>query len=334
MFMQPKISVIIPFYNVEKYAAACLDSVISQSYRNIEIICVDDGGSDGTRAIVDAYAARDERIRVLDLGGNRGIGPARNAGMDAMTGEYFIFLDSDDLLAENALQNLCDVALRTGADMVNGRFKAFADEDRPDLHQSVASLMPTFDLVHDSDVQVDVDNFQRMLDASYAVVWGRLYSAEFMRRKDIRFHDSKILHEDKGFWLKCIGSLPHYASTSKVVLRYRIRANSSMTSATKEQRERRKHDIRIAVEDSVAHLYKMNPEPLARQLHDLTKSHRSFAPQLETRYLGGLLRLRWHKHEKLVELCRVQIYREKIVRSGVKEYRLFGLLLHKDENPA
>ena len=334
MFMQPKISVIIPVYNVEKYVAACLDSVLSQSYRNIEVICVDDGGKDGSRAIVDAYAAKDERIRVLDLGGNRGIGPARNAGMDAMTGEYFIFLDSDDLMAEDALQNLCDAALRTGADMVNGRFKAFADEDRADLHQSVASLMPTFDLVKDSDVQVDADNFQRMLDASYAVVWGRLYSTEFMRRKGIRFHDSRILHEDKGFWLKCIGSLPHFVSIGELSVLYRIRPNSSMTSATKEQRERRKQDIRIAVEDGVAHLYKMHPEPLARQLHELTRSHRSFAPQLETRYLGGLLRLRWYKHEKLVEFCRVQIYREKVVRSGVKEYRLFGLCLHKDENPA
>ena len=332
--MQPKISVIIPFYNVEKYIASCLDSVLSQSYQNIEVICVDDGGTDGSRSIVEAYARKDERIRVLDLDGNRGIGPARNAGMDAMTGEYFIFLDSDDLLAENALQNLCDAALHTGADMVNGRFKAFADEDRVDLHQSVALLAATFDLVHDSDIQVNADNFQRMLDASYAVVWGRLYSAEFMRRKGIRFHDSEILHEDKGFWLKCIGSLPHFVSIRDLVVLYRIRSNSSMTCTTKEQKKRRKRDIRIAVEDGVAHLYKIHDEKFARQLHELTRSQRSFAPQLDTLYLGGLLRFRWYKHEKLVELFRVQIYREKVKRNGVKEYRLFGLLLHKDANPS
>ena len=173
-----------------------------------------------------------------------------------------------------------------------------------------------------------------MLDASYAVVWGRLYSAEFMRRKGIRFHDSKILHEDKGFWLKCIGSLPHFVSIRDLVVLYRIRSNSSMTSSAKEQRKRRKQDIRVAVEDGVAHLYKMQPEPLARKLHELTRSHRSFAPQLDPLYFGGLLRFRWYRHEKLVELCRVQIYREKVRRDGVKEYRLFGLLLHRDENPS
>ncbi|MBQ4615808.1 MAG: glycosyltransferase family 2 protein [Mailhella sp.] len=332
--MQPKISIIIPFYNVERYIGECLDSVLSQSYQNLEVICVDDCGKDGSRAIVDSYAARDERLKVLSLPGNRGIGPARNAGMDAMTGEYFLFLDSDDLLPEDAVLNLYETLVRTGADMVTGRYEAFADEDRADLHASVASLQPTFDLVHDSDVQIDEQNFQKMLDASYAVVWGKLYSVKYMREKGIRFHDSRILHEDKGFWLKCIGSLPHYASTGSVVTRYRIRPNSSMTSATKEERERRKRDIRIAVKDGVAHLYQMHDEALARRLHELTKGHRSFAPQLETRLLGGLLRLRWYKHEKLVELCRVQIYREKVRRDGVKEYRLFGLLLHRDENPA
>lgn len=334
MFMQPKISVIIPVYHVEKYIAACLDSVLSQSYRNIEVICVDDGGKDGSRAIVDAYAAKDGRVKVLDLGGNRGIGPARNAGMDAMTGDYFIFLDSDDLLAENALQNMHEALMRTGADMVTGRFEAFPDEDRADLIHSAGTLNETFRLMHEDDVQVTVQNYQRMLDFSYAVVWGKLFSAEYMRRKGIRFHDSRILHEDKGFWLKIIGSLPHIACIGELVTLYRIRPNSSMTSATKEQKARRKQDIRIAVEDGVAHLYKMHPEALARQLHELTRSHRSFAPQLETRYLGGLLRLRWYRHEKLVEFCRVQIYREKVLRSGVKEYRLFGLCLHKDENPA
>ncbi|WP_458400989.1 glycosyltransferase family 2 protein [Mailhella sp.] len=332
--MQPKISVIIPFYNVEKYVAACLDSVLSQSYSNLEVLCVDDCGQDGSRAIVDSYAAKDSRVKVLALDGNRGIGPARNAGMDAMTGEYFIFLDSDDLLVENALQNMYEALVRTGADMVTGRFEAFADEDLPDLIHSAGTLNETFKLMHEDDVQVTVQNYQRMLDFSYAVVWGKLFSSEYMRRKGIRFHDSRILHEDKGFWLKIIGSLPHIACIGELVTLYRIRPNSSMTSATKEQKARRKQDIRIAVEDGMAHIYQMHDEALARQLHELTKSHRSFAPQLESRWLGSLLRLRWYRHEKLVEFCRVQFYREKILRSGVKEYRLFGLLLHKDENPS
>ena len=327
--MQPKISVIIPFYNVEKYVAACLDSVLSQSYSNLEVLCVDDCGQDGSRAIVDSYAAKDSRVKVLALDGNRGIGPARNAGMDAMTGEYFIFLDSDDMLAENALQNMYEALLRTGADIVTGRFEAFADEDLPDLHKSVASLNPTFALMKEADVQVTVQNYQRMLDFSYAVVWGKLFSSEYMRRKGIRFHNSRILHEDKGFWLKFIGSLPHVACIGELVTLYRIRPNSSMTNATKEQKAHRKQDIRLAVKDGIAHIYKMHNKALARQLYELTRSHRSFAPQLESRWLGGLLRLRWYTHEKYVGIYFVELYREKIRRDGIKIYRLLGIVIRK-----
>ena len=327
--MLPKISVIIPFYNVEKYFAECLDSVLSQSYSNLEVICVDDNGTDSSRAIADSYAAKDSRLKILTLGSNKGIGPARNAGMDAMTGEYFLFLDSDDILTKNAIENLYETLARTGADMVTGRYEAFADEDLPDLKDSVARLAPTFALVHDSDVQVDVHNFQHMLDASYAVAWGRLYSSEYMRRKNIRFHDSNILHEDKGFWLKCIGSLPHYASTGNVVLRYRIHSNSCMTNATEALKKKRKLDIRTAVKDGITHIYAMHGPTLGRQLHSLTKSHRSFAPNLESPYLGGLLHLRWYEHEKYVGIFFIELYREKIRRDGIKIYRLLGMVLRK-----
>ena len=327
--MTPKISVIIPFYNVEKYFAECLDSVLAQSYSNLEIICVDDNGTDGSRAIADSYAARDSRIRILTLDGNKGIGPARNAGMDAMTGDYFFFLDSDDILTENAIETLYETLVRTGADMVAGRYEAFADENLPELRSSVRRLTSTFSLTHDSDVKVDIHNFQNMLDASYGVVWGKLYSAKYMRRKNIRFHDSNILHEDKGFWLKCIGSLPHYASTSKVVLRYRIRANSSMTNATKEQKNQRKLDIRLSVKDGIKHLYAMHSHFVARELHKQTRSHHSYALQLNSSYLGGLLHLRWYEHEKYVGIFFIELYREKIRRDGIKIYRLLGIVLRK-----
>jgi len=155
-----------------------------------------------------------------------------------------------------------------------------------------------------------------------------------MRKKGIRFHPGRILHEDKGYHLKCIASLPHLVSISDCILLYRIRANSTMTTETSEQKARRKRDIITAVKDAVSHIYAMHNKKLADELVQLVKSHRSFAPQLETRYLGGLLRFHWYKHEKLVEFCRVQIYREKVKRDGVKEYRLFGLLLKKEEAPS
>ena len=327
--MYPKISVIIPVYNSEKYIAECLDSVLSQSYPNIEVICVDNCGQDGSRAIVDSYARKDARIKVLAAGSNKGPGPARNIGMDAASGEYFLFLDDDDLLAEDGLQHLYDAMTSSGADIVTGAAKAFADEDREDLHQSVASLNPTFALAKDLAVQVTPRNFQSMLDTSLTVVWGKLFSTEYMRRKGIRFYDGMLYHEDKGFWLKCIGSLPLLASTSKLVSYYRIRPDSVMTTMTDERKKARKADIRTAVEDGVAHLYEMHNAHLARYLHMLTRSHRSYAPNLERTYLGGLLHLRWYKHEKYVGISFVELYREKVRRDGIKIYRLLGIVFHK-----
>lgn len=330
--MQPKISVIIPFYNVEKYFSECLDSVLSQSYQNIEVICVDDHGTDGSRAIADSYAAKDSRVKVLDPGRNQGAGAARDSGVDVMEGEYFYFLDSDDLLPEHTLKKMYETLERTGADMVTGRFEAFADEDIKALHDSVHSLNATFVLTKELDEQITPQNFQRMLDVTYGVACGKLFSAKFMREKGIRFHPGRIFHEDKGYHLKCIASLPHLACIEDCVLLYRIRASSTMTTETAEQKARRKRDIVTAVQDAVDHIYRMHEKELADELVLLVKSHRSFAPQLTPHYLGGLLRFRWYEHEKLVEFCRVQIYREKVKRDGVKEYRLLGIPIRKEKN--
>ena len=98
----PKVSVIIPVYNAEKYLRQCLDSVVNQTLREIEIICVDDGSTDGSLAILQEYAANDARIKVLTQK-NQYAGVARNNGMAAAQGKYFAFLDADDYYDLNAL---------------------------------------------------------------------------------------------------------------------------------------------------------------------------------------------------------------------------------------
>lgn len=97
--MVPFVSVIIPVYNAEKYLRECLDSVVNQTLREIEIICVDDGSTDGSPAVLAEYAARDPRVRVITQK-NAGVGPARNAGIRAARGEFVAFLDPDDLLPD------------------------------------------------------------------------------------------------------------------------------------------------------------------------------------------------------------------------------------------
>ncbi len=102
----PLISVIIPVYNVEKYLEKCLDTVLSQTYTNIEVILVNDGSSDGSGSIIDSYACKDERVRVIHLPENKGVSYARNRGIDILKGEYTIFVDADDYVEPDFLEKL------------------------------------------------------------------------------------------------------------------------------------------------------------------------------------------------------------------------------------
>lgn len=102
--MEPLLSVIIPIYNVEPYLRKCVDSVLNQTYRNLEVILVDDGSPDGCGAICEEYAAKDDRVRVIHKA-NGGQATARNAGLEQMTGEYLTFVDGDDWLRPELYQN-------------------------------------------------------------------------------------------------------------------------------------------------------------------------------------------------------------------------------------
>ena len=100
-----KVSVIIPIYNTEKYLAECLESIINQTLKQIEIICIDDGSSDGSAAILKEYAQNDLRISMYTQK-NRGVSAARNVGVRHARGKYLFFMDSDDILEKNALEIL------------------------------------------------------------------------------------------------------------------------------------------------------------------------------------------------------------------------------------
>jgi len=123
-----KISVIIPVYKAENTIERCLDSVIGQSYENLEIILVDDGSPDKSGEIRDRYAERDLRIRVFHQN-NKGVSAARNTGLASMTGDYFYFIDSDDYIDLRVIESLRENALKFDADLVVGNLSVI-DEDK------------------------------------------------------------------------------------------------------------------------------------------------------------------------------------------------------------
>lgn len=101
----PLVSVVVPVYNVASYLEQCLDSVVNQTYKNLEIILVDDGSTDGSGAICDRYAEKDSRIQVIHKE-NGGLSSARNVGLERITGEWALFVDSDDWIELNTLELL------------------------------------------------------------------------------------------------------------------------------------------------------------------------------------------------------------------------------------
>jgi glycosyltransferase involved in cell wall biosynthesis len=128
--MTPKVSVIIPVYNMEPYLRRCLDSVRGQTMRDIEILCVDDASTDGSPAILQSYAERDQRVLVETLPVNAGSGPARNRGIALARGQFLAFCDADDALPQQALAALHKAATDDGADMAAGNLCVMDEELR------------------------------------------------------------------------------------------------------------------------------------------------------------------------------------------------------------
>ena len=123
---RPKVSVVIPVYKVEPWIRECLDSLVNQTLKEIEIICVDDGSPDNSGAILDEYAQKDKRIKVIHQE-NGGVQKARNAGLDVAKGEYIALLDSDDYVDVRAYETAYNFAKKDNVDILNFDARSFCD---------------------------------------------------------------------------------------------------------------------------------------------------------------------------------------------------------------
>ncbi len=207
--MKPLISVIIPVYEVEKYLKRAVDSVLGQTYRNLEIILVDDGSPDQCPAICDAYAAKEARIRVIHKE-NGGLSDARNAGLDIAGGDYIAFLDSDDYYAPFFIEVLYEQLIKQNAQVALCRYEVTEETDvakGPDFSSYLARY-------RDGQVDCRVYDRREMLcnqydalcsDATYFIVaWNKLYKASLW--KGVRFPKGKI-HEDEATTYRIFNSI-------------------------------------------------------------------------------------------------------------------------------
>ena len=209
----------IPVYNVEKYLSHCLDSVLNQTFQDWEAICVDDGSADRSSIILDKYAERDGRVKVLKQK-NAGTASARNAGLKAAKGDYIFFLDSDDWLVPNALQTLSnhlneeDILCFSGCRYFES-FKSFNQADH---------LLPRH---YKTGIEYYNENALLPRDFAFVCVVLRIYRRAFLLQNDLFFADD-ISYEDN-LWVPIV---LYYAESVSVIpdslYIYRIREGSKM----------------------------------------------------------------------------------------------------------
>lgn len=190
---QPLLSVIMPVYNVEKYLEASITSVLNQSYRNLELIVVNDASTDGSLATAQMFQQTDDRVRVVDLPYNTlgGAGIPSNFGLEAAQGDYIAFLDGDDLLCPHAFDKLMHRSVSTGCDLTIGTFKNLFD-DTKDIEKPYD--VSTFSEVP-SDTVLKPSEYPKSLLIS-PVPWRKIYKKSFLDRNGIGFPEGDLFYED------------------------------------------------------------------------------------------------------------------------------------------
>lgn len=194
----PKVSIIVTSYNIEKYIESCLDTVVNQTLKDIEIIIVDDGSSDTTPQILTKYAERDDRIKLILFEDNTigGVSSAANAGIEAATGQYIGFADGDDLYDLTMFEKLYDAAEDNQADVSMCNYHLLNDE--------TGKLTPPADDrrwndLHGSEfLELDTKNKKKIL-MFISVPWRKLYRGDLLRDNEIRFPVGDYFFEDNPF---------------------------------------------------------------------------------------------------------------------------------------
>ena len=222
---KPLISILVPCYNVEAYLRQCMDSIIRQTYTNLEIICLDDGSTDRTPEILKEYEKKDSRTRVISKP-NSGYGATMNIGLKAASGKYIGIVESDDYIEPKMYEILCDAAEKDNLDIVRCRFierNVIKSKDK----------VNTFSYVKDNGRvfrPTDVPSSFTMKPS----IWAGMYNREFLERNGIRFLETPgASYQDTAFAFKALATAQRVRMLPDVLHNYRINEASSVSSPGK-----------------------------------------------------------------------------------------------------
>ena len=246
----PKISIIVPVYNVERYLRQCIDSILAQTYKDFELLLIDDGSPDNSGTICDEYAKKDPRIRVFHKP-NGGVSTARNLGIDNARGEYISFIDADDYVEPNFLEEMLNAMNRYNADLVCcGTWESVKPDGR------YACIMKT-----DKDKKFTRNEMLIEVlapDSCGGAPFNKLYKASIIKSNQIKFPEDMKYWEDSSFAIKYTLHCTQTAYISNVL--YHYVAND--TSATHKKITTKTIDHRYIDRLKVNRLYREALEPL------------------------------------------------------------------------
>lgn len=224
--MDIKVSIIIPLYNVASFIIQCLDSVRSQSYTNLEVLLVDDCGTDNSMAVVQEYLEHHAfaEVKILHHTHNRGLSAARNTGLEAATGEYVFFLDSDDELTDDCISVMTEPIKKFHYDFVIANYEVTgSDKEYPPLVLPEGEIRNNGDILH-SYAQ----------GKWYMMAWNKLCRRKFLLANDLLFEEG-LLHEDVIWSFKLACKAQSMYAVRIPTYRYRIRTSSIMTDTSIEK---------------------------------------------------------------------------------------------------
>jgi len=233
-----EVSIIIPVYNVEKYLSQCLDSIINQTLKEIEIICVNDGSTDSSPQILEEYALKDERIKIIKQE-NNGVGASRKAGLEFANGEYIAFVDSDDWVELDTYEKLYKNAISNNSDVV------MYDTKRYDENKDEYSYYEGFDIAnHLNDSNIDFNRFifnykdikPFFLNRSFSA-WSKIYKSEFLKGYDDFYFPKNVSCEDVPFHVQVLLRAKRISFLNEKLYNYRTsNINSEMNYFRKSRK--------------------------------------------------------------------------------------------------
>ncbi|MCI3245209.1 bifunctional glycosyltransferase/CDP-glycerol:glycerophosphate glycerophosphotransferase [Streptomyces spinosisporus] len=293
----PRFSVIVPAYKVQAYLHACLDSVLSQSYPDLELIAVDDCSPDASGAVIDEFAARDPRVRPVHLTGNQGLGGARNAGMRRASGDYLIFLDGDDTLTPDALRSIADRLKETGEPDV-----LVYDYGRTYWSGETVRNVASVQLTEQGPAPFRLEDRPGLLQL-LMVAWNKACRREFVEREGLAFPPG--YYEDTPWTFPVLMSAESITTLDRVCVHYRQRRQGNILGTSS-----RKHFDVFEQYDRVFAFLDARPELAC------------WRPVLFRRMIDHLIKVFAHR-ERLPRGCRAEFLRK--ARVHYRRYRVPGI---------